>query len=394
MQTRQLVIRTGRGLRRLWPQVPLGLFLILAGALNILAGLHTDILGHLVGAGTAAGMAALSHQTSLAALGSGAQIILGAGLLLSGVALFWKLRIAWIYALLLLAIAVAINVVKAHFGGSMIIPSIAFVLLALARHSFQRQTLLGGSIMSFTGIIAVLAYGTFGIYLLGDQFAPHIKSPLTALYYTIETLSTIGYGDYHANTLFAQGYMITLFVVGLSVFATAIFSILGPALAGHFSNLFNPSGGRVVKKDHVIIVGAGMVARNTAEELVRRNIPFLQVVPTGMEPPVAEQPFVAGDMSGDTVLKEAGIAGARLLIAAADEDDENAFVVLAAKDSNPKLRVLAVASNAQAIRRLKLAHADVAFAPSEVGCRLLGGLVEGEDLPAAFRDLLNAEPSS
>jgi voltage-gated potassium channel len=393
MRAKPWIVQAERGLRWLWPQAPLALFLIAAGALNVLAGLHSDMLAHWFGNGATTGITTLSGQGSLLALGSGVQVILGAGMVLSGLGLFWKLRVAWIFALGLLGIAIAVNVGKMHFGGSMIIPCIAFVLLAVAGRYFDRSTAAGATLISGVGFLAVLAYGTFGIYLLGDQFDPHITSPLTALYFTVETLSTTGYGDYHPTTLFAQAYMITLWVVGLSVFATALFSVLGPALAGHFDRLFNPRRGRSMPKNHIIIVGAGAMARNTAEELARRSVDFVQVIGNGMEPAVPDRPFVTGEVSADHVLEEAGIAHARMLIAAAEADDENAFVVLAAKDLNPKLQVIAVATNVQAIRRLKLAHADMAFAPADVGSRLLAGVVEGEALPPAFRELFDANPT-
>lgn len=376
-------------LRWLWPQVPLGLFLIASGALNVLAGAHAKVLLDLLPGGPA--VPQLSEQVSLGALGSGAQIILGAGLVLSGIGLFWRIRVAWSLAGLLLLITVGINAGKSHFGGSLIVPGVAFLLLVAFRRSFTRRTLIGTAVISFSGIIAVLAYGTFGTFLLGDQFAPPIKSLMTAFYFSVVTLSTVGYGDFHPATPLAQGYVITLILFGLSVFATAIFSVVGPSLARHLNRLLAPSGGRTVKKDHVIIVGAGTIARNTARELVRRRIPFVQVVAVGVQPPLADQPAVSGDVSDDQVLEKAGVSGAYMLIAADDDDGENAFTSLAAKDLNPELRVLAVASNRRAIRRLKLARADMVFAPAEVGGRLLANLVEGQSLPEPFLDLFNSE---
>lgn len=374
-------------MRRLWPQVPLGLFLIAAGALNIAAGAHADIFSYVLPRGLAAGVPALSDQVSLSALGSGAQIILGAGLFLSGLALFWRLRVAWVFAILLLAITVGVNAGKGHFGGALIVPGIAFLLLVVSRRHFLRQTLLGGTLISLVGICAVFAYGTFGMYLLGDQFAPPIKNLLTALYFTVETLSTVGYGDYHPATLLAQAYTITLIVFGLSVFATAIFSIVGPTLSRRLDSLLNPSGGHVVKKNHVIVVGAGTLARNTVQELLRRNIPFLQVVRPGETPPLEDQPFINGEVGNNETLRKAGVADARMLVAANDDDGENAFAALAAKDINPQVRVLAVANNRTALHRLKLARADMAFAPTEVGSRLIANLVEGGELPEQFLDL-------
>jgi len=383
-------LRAWRGIRGLWPQVPLGLFLVAGGALNVLAGLHAHVLAALVPS-FARTVPQLSEQVSLAALGSGAQVILGGALVLSGIGLFWRLRVAWTFACLLLLITIGVNAGRGHFGGSLIVPGLALLLLAAFRRDFQHRTLFGTALVSFAGILAVLAYGTFGTYLLGDQFEPPIKSLVTALYFAIVTLSTVGYGDFHPATPLAQGYTLTLIVFGLSVFASAIFSVIGPALSRHLDRLFKPSGGRLVKKHHVIIVGAGTIVRNTARELLRRGIPFVQVVAPGTEIPLPDQPVVTGDVSDDEVLEKAGIADAWMLIAADDDDGENAFTALAAKDLNPELRVLAVASSRRAIRRLKLARADTVFAPAEVGSRLLANLVQGEELPEAFLDLLNTE---
>ncbi|MGH8270845.1 MAG: NAD-binding protein [Gammaproteobacteria bacterium] len=391
MQAGHWIQHLRRALRWLWPQVPLGLFLIAAGALNISAGAHTDIFSYVLPGGLAAGVPELSGQVSLSALGSGAQIILGAGLLLSGLGLFWKLRVAWIFAMLLLAITIGVNAGKGHFGGALIVPGIAFLLLAASRRHFACQTLLGGALISLIGIFAVFAYGTFGMFLLGNQFEPPIKSLITALYFSVETLSTVGYGDYHPVTLFAQGYVITLIVFGLSVFATAIFSVVGPALSGRLNRLLNPSGGHVVKKNHVIVVGASTLARNTAQELLRRNIPFVQVVGPGESPPLEDEAAVSGEVGNDETLRKAGVAHARMVVAANDNDGENAFTALAAKDIAPDVRVIAVASSREALHRLKLARADMVFAPTEVGSRLLANLVEGGELPEQFLDLFSGE---
>lgn len=382
-------VRTWRRLRQFLPQVPIGLFLILGGAFNILVGTHADVFSDLNRT-----MSQVPVGVSLTALGGGAQIILGVGLVGSGVGLFWRLRSAWTFACLLLLITVGVNALASHFGGALIVPGAAFLLLVFFRGEFDRQTLIGSMLASFVGVAAVLAYGTFGTYLLGAQFSPRVDNLVSALYFTVVTLSTVGYGDIHPTTVMAQGYLITLIVFGLSVFASAIFSVIGPALSRRFERLLKPTGGRVMKRDHVIIVGVGIIATNTANELVRRHISFVQVVPPDKLPPLENQPVVTGDVGDDEVLKKAGIAQASLLIAAQDDDNENAYTSLAAKDLNPELRVLAVASSRRAIRRLKLARADLVFAPAEVGSRLLANLVEGETLPEAFRDLLNSDSTS
>jgi len=91
-------------------------------------------------------------------------------------------------------------------------------------------------------------------------------------------------------------------------------------------------------------------------------------------------------------LRQAGIEHARMIIAARDNDGDNAFISLGAKDLNPEVHVLAVASSAQSIRRLKLARADLVFSPAAVGSRLVADLVEGNQIEPAYRDLLEGHP--
>jgi len=83
-----------------------------------------------------------------------------------------------------------------------------------------------------------------------------------------------------------------------------------------------------------------------------------------------------------------------MVIAAGEEDGENAFLALAAKDLNPKVAVMAVASSPLSIRRLKLARADIVFSPAAVGSRLLADMVEGGKVSEEFRDLVQGDLSA
>jgi voltage-gated potassium channel len=148
----------------------------------------------------------------------------------------------------------------------------------------------------------------------------------------------------------------------------------------------------VEPKDHIILAGEGPIARNTARELAARKIPFVQIISPGSEPFLPGQQVVKGNPSEEAVLLAAGAKTARMVIAAREDDGENAFISLIAKDLNPQVRVLALASNAGAISRLKLAQADLVFAPSAVGGRLLVNLVEGDNISPEFQDLLVGHP--
>ncbi|HTV75537.1 MAG TPA: NAD-binding protein, partial [Candidatus Baltobacteraceae bacterium] len=262
--------------------------------------------------------------------------------------------------------------------------------LFLTKHHFARRTILASIVFSLSGIFAVLAYGVLGTYLLRNDFQPPIQTGdwTGAFYYTIVTLSTVGYGDIVPHTAAARWFAMSLLVIGLGVFASAIASALGPKISGELNRLFNPKIKTMQPKDHVILVGEGAIARNTAEELKRRAVAFVQIVKAKEAPDVPGGQVIVGDATDDAVLGQAGIQHARMIIAAREDDGENAFIALGAKDLNPDVRVMAVASSALSIRRLKLARADLVFSPAAVGSRLLADLVEGSQISPEFQDLL------
>ena len=72
------------------------------------------------------------------------------------------------------------------------------VLLAalLASYAwFDRSSLAASTLFAITSALLLLIYAVFGSLYLGNQFSPPIKDPVTALYYSVVTMGTVGYGD-------------------------------------------------------------------------------------------------------------------------------------------------------------------------------------------------------
>jgi voltage-gated potassium channel len=368
------------------PEWLLAAALVVGGAVNIERGLRYN----LVPFSQIKPLAGVAE--SLAILGSSAQVVLGAMLVLAGIGLFWRLAGAWIYAVLLLSVTVAVNLFRQRLGASLILPAVLLLALLVLRRYFTRRTIFYSYMISLAGILSILAYGTFGTYLLGAGFKPPISDLTAAFYFTIITLATVGYGDIIPVTPETRLFVVSLIVVGLSIFATALATVLGPIISRELDHIFRPKEEPMKPKNHVILAGDGPIACNTARELILRAIPFVQIMGKGCEPALPDHPVVRGHPSEDAVLKEAGIEAARMVIAAREDDGENAFIALVAKDLNPEVQVLAVASSAESIRRLRLARVELVFAPAVVGSRLLANLVEGKEIPPEFKDLLEGKP--
>jgi voltage-gated potassium channel len=371
--------RWARALRLEWP---LALALMLSGILNIDSGLRYNLvpfsLSH-VGPLSSVG-------ESLSALGSSTQVFLGACLVMVGIGLTRRLAVAWAFGVLLLAVTFGVNWAQGHRGPSLILPGLMLLALVLLRRYFTRRNMLANYFISLMSILAILAFGTFGTYMLGDGFRPKIHELTSSFYYTIITLATVGYGDIVPVTRETRLFVVALLIVGLSIFATAIASFLGPAFSREIGGFFNPKERKMKPSDHIILAGEGALVANTVRELQARGMTFVQIVAAGPTP--LPENLVVGQPWDDKVLQEAGIETASMVVAAQEDDGENAFIAMVAKDLNPDVKVLAVANSSAGIRRLKLTGAEIVFAPSMVGGRLLANLVEGKEIPAEFMDLL------
>ncbi len=353
--------------------------IMLSGALNVLTGLRFSLpqLGSLS-----------KLADPLPAVGATGEVILGTVLVLIGIGLWWRLRSMWIFAILILGLTVAAEAVLRHWGIEIVLPLMVLVCLFFARASFTRTTRFASSLLSLVCVIGILAYGVIGSYILGTGFKPPIGSLGTAWYFTLVSLSTVGYGDIVAVSGEARIFVMTLLVVGIGVFATALASILGPFVSGELSRLLEVRKEKVNVSDHIILVGDGIFARVTGLELARRNAVFIQLLGPTAEPITPKQPFERIDPDEETGLRKAGVERAKTVIAAHDDDGRNAFSTLLVKNIDPRIKVIAIASSRRSIRPLELAAADIVFAPVLAGGRLLADLAQDVEIPQEFMDLL------
>lgn len=331
-----------------------------------------------------------SLTEGFAVFGRSGQLGLGLALFLTGGGLWFRQKGAWGFSLLLLFAMLATSVVKGQRTEILVLgaPILAIIgLLILYRRAFYRQQLGSNLLIALFSLAAALSYATLGSFLLGNSFSPKIADLQTALYYAMVTLSTVGFGDFVATTGAARIFTVTVIVFGLGVFVTSVATILSTSIYGNLKRVLAPEGGYMNMTGHVIVVGGGAIAENAVAELHSRKQQFVRVLPTGTPAPN----LVIGDPTEDLTLERAGIEGARLIIAAMEEDAQNALIALTAKDLNPGVLVLALAENPERVPRLKRARADLVFSPAAVGGRLLATLAEGKSISPEFEDLLSGK---
>ncbi len=212
-------------------------------------------------------------------------------------------------------------------------------------------------------IVLALGSGTAGFVLIEGY------PPFDAFYMTLTTMTTVGYREIHELSRAGRIFNSALIICGVTVMFFAIGAMTQAVLEMELPELF---GRRRVKRmiekleNHYILCGFGRVGRAAAWELQRGGVPFLVIDrnPERIERAVrAGMLALNGDSTRDQTLEEAGVARARGLIAALATDADNVFVILSAKNMNPRLLVAARAGEEEAEEKLRRAGADVVFAP-------------------------------
>jgi len=188
------------------------------------------------------------------------------------------------------------------------------------------------------------------------------------VYMVVTTLTTIGYQETHPLSHAGRVFNVGVIVAGVSLVFLAIGALTQALLEFELLSFF---GRRKMEREigrltnHYIICGAGRVGRSAARELARRPAPFVIIEANEAKAALYSQQWLVlvGDSTKEQTLREAHIEQARGLVAATTTDATNLYIILTARALNPKLKIIARASEEDAEKHLLTAGADSIVSP-------------------------------
>jgi voltage-gated potassium channel len=203
---------------------------------------------------------------------------------------------------------------------------------------------------------------------------------IDSLYMVVITLSTVGFREvYPLNT---AGKLLTMFII-VSGVGTAVYTLgqlVELIVEGEIVGFRRKRRmDRIITdmRNHYIICGFGRVGHQVAHELKADKKSFVVI---DSKPETAKElgelniPHIIGDITSDEKLEEAGIRAAKGIIACADSDTANVFVTLSARSLNPKLFIVARASQKESEEKLKKAGADKVISPYFIAGRRMASM--------------------
>lgn len=223
----------------------------------------------------------------------------------------------------------------------------------------------------FRTLISTLA-GLFSFGTLGFHYIEGWRW-LDSMYATVITLGTVGYGDFTPKDDLGKVFVIFLVIIGLGVISYAALELTAFVVEGHLNKLLRMRKvDTMIKKvqGHYIVCGAGRVGKHIVNELIKNKVPFVVIDKNAEnldDPAIHSHPHITGDATDDAVLLRAGITKAKGLAAALETDELNLFLMLTAKNLNPKVRCVSKLINENARIKMGRAGADAVVAPNFIG---------------------------
>ena len=207
-----------------------------------------------------------------------------------------------------------------------------------------------------------------------------------ALYMSVITLTTVGYNEVQPLTFGGRIVVIVYLAVGLGMFLFAVAQVgelvVGMQLGGlREKRKMKSTIDRMTK--HIVVCGYGRVGRRMCMQLRESAQAFVVIDrdAQAIEDLTAEGQFgLCGDATDDAMLEAAGLARARGMAAVLPSDADNLYVVLSGRLLNPKLQIMARASDESAVPKLQRAGADQAISMYETSALKMARLLINPDL--------------
>jgi voltage-gated potassium channel len=228
-----------------------------------------------------------------------------------------------------------------------------------------------GQLTSFLRRIVLLGVVVGGLLLLGTLGLALSEKvgPWYAFRWSLDTAATVG-GFPQAHSLVGQLVQIGLILLGVGTLFYALATVTEFFVAGHLGDLLAMRRKqRMIDSltDHHIICGFGRVGRQVARDLHAARVPYVVVDSDAANRHLADDDlmtsFIEGDATDDAVLRQAGIARARSIIACADSDANNVFITLTARELRSDIAIVARAAVEDTEKKLKRAGADRVISP-------------------------------
>lgn len=287
-------------------------------------------------------------------------------------------RVAWYVAVVVLPLTGLLPLVTMQVNDVPLLALAVLVtpLLVYNRGQFDQQIDLSPiQIAALSSIVGVLAYGTIGSYVMRDRFVG-IETWTDAVYYVIVTIATVGYGDATPLTEETKLFALSFIIIGTGAFTAAIGSLLIPAIESRMAAAVgNMTASELhLLEDHVLVLGYGELTEHILDELEDEVDIVVVTADSDDASDLSGRGFsvLTEDPTEKETLRDARIDAASGVVVATEDDAADVLAIIAVKQTNPDIFVVAAASDRHHVDKLEEVGADEVISPTVIGGQMIG----------------------
>jgi voltage-gated potassium channel len=265
----------------------------------------------------------------------------------------------------------------------------------VAAHRVTYARRLFGRLWKFIfGYIAVFLIASFGFYVLESYHG--YADLLTAFYWAMVTLSTIGYGDVVPTTPDARLFVIGIAATEVFLGAYLVSIVIGVVAEESQHRLLGTFGTDF--KNHIVVLGYAQVGSSAVRELLAQDEKVAVVAETAEQVALLhtlandKQLFATVGPPADTgILQRVNIGAAHSIVVCTGDDTTTLIAALNARALNPSIRIVVSVSRPELKNTLKSAGVTYVASPSEMAGRLCADAAFRPEVANMVEDLTTTE---
>lgn len=242
-------------------------------------------------------------------------------------------------------------------------------------------------VRALLSILVVVTAGTTGFMFTEGWDFGH------ALFFTLITITTVGYGDYGLS-ITGEHFTIVLLIFGIGT-VTYAFSQLAQQILDARNNWRSRMERTIARlDDHFIVCGLGQMGRHVCDQLVEsgHTVVGIDDNPEAVQRLLdAGQLAELGDATEENLLDRCAVHRARGLACLTNSDTDNIVITLGARGLNPDLNIIARAASLENALKLRRAGASQVICPTRSGAVEVANMILRPNLAEFLRQTHSGE---
>ena len=196
------------------------------------------------------------------------------------------------------------------------------------------------------------------IFVVESKYNPHITNLFDAIWWSIVTFTTVGYGDVIPATSTGRAvasFLMLLGISGIALLTGIVSSAFTDKIIKMKLNVEELMEKKIKKlENHFIICGYGRVGKVVAKEMERFKKPFVVIEEDQERAHEAINEgylTIIGSATEEDILRKARVDKAQGIALVMDSDADNIYTLITAKDENRNILAVARANSEDSVRK-------------------------------------------